>query len=114
MPVLSIKTNIKTAREIHYRLMSKASGLVAELLSKPEKYVMISLEDNISMVFATSDEPTAYLELKSIGLQADRTAELSKHLCSLLESELDIAKERIYIEFVDEPRHMFGWNSGTF
>ena len=114
MPILRIKTNVKTSKEIHYRLMSKASGLVAELLSKPEKYVMISFEDDVSMVFSTSDEPTAYLELKSIGLSVERTAELSKHLCSLLESELDIAKERIYIEFFDEPRQMFGWNSSTF
>lgn len=114
MPMLSIKTNVKTAKEIHARLMSKASGLVAELLSKPEKYVMISFEDDLSMVFATSDEPAAYLELKSIGLQGERTVELSKHLCSLLESELDIAKERIYIEFKDVPRHLFGWNSSTF
>ena len=114
MPLLVIKTNIKTSSEIYFRLMSKASGLVAELLSKPEKYLMISFEDDTPMVFATTDEPCAYLELKSIGIPADRTSEISKHLCSLMESELDISKERIYIEFNDVPRHMWGWNSGTF
>jgi len=114
MPSLIIKTNVKTSKEIHNRLMSKASGLVAELLAKPEKYVLISIEDDIPMIFATSDEPASYLELKSIGLPGEKTIELSKHLCSLMESELDISKERIYIEFNDVPRHMWGWNSGTF
>ena len=114
MPLLNIRTNIKTSREIHYRLMSKVSGLVAELLSKSEKYLMITLNDDIPMIFATTDEPAAYLELKSIDFPTNKTAEISKHLCSLMESELDISKERIYIEFIDVPRNMWGWNSGTF
>ena len=54
------------------------------------------------------------LELKSIGLPQDRTTELSKALCKLVHDEFGVRPDRVYIEFADAPRTMWGWNGGTF
>jgi hypothetical protein len=66
------------------------------------------------MRFAGSNDPLAYLELKSIGLPTDRTTEFSQTLCDTLSQQLQIPTDRIYIEFSDAERHLWGWNGATF
>jgi phenylpyruvate tautomerase PptA (4-oxalocrotonate tautomerase family) len=112
MPLLRISTN--SPIEDKPALLQKASATVAQLLGKPERYVMIEIQDQLAMMFDGSIEPLAYLELKSIGLPGDRTGELSTSLCQLILAELGIQADRIYIEFADAQRHMWGWNQGTF
>lgn len=114
MPYLLIRTNKTVAATEQPSLLKKASATVAEALGKPERYVMVSLETDTSMLFAADDSPCAYLELKSIGLPGEQTPKLSATLCGLIGSELAIPPDRIYIEFADAPRHMWGWNSTTF
>jgi phenylpyruvate tautomerase len=112
MPYLKIQTN----KEITDKslLMKEMTDLLMNLLGKPEKYIMIAVEPLTTMLFGGSDEPAAFIELKSIGLPSDATAELSEAICNLLNQHLDIPPDRIYIEFSDAPRNMFGWNGGTF
>ena len=114
MPYLTIRTNHTIDRQNSEQLLRKASALVAEQLGKPERYVMVSLEPATAMLFAGSDAPLAYLELKSIGLQKKQVEGLSAALCSLLERESAIPMERIYIEFSSATRDMWGWNGATF
>ena len=114
MPLLKIQTNTPIDPERARTLAADASARVAELLGKPERYVMVSLEHNPNMLFGGSDEPLAYLELKSIGLPGARTAELSRALAELLDTALGLPAGRVYIEFSDAPRNMWGWNGGTF
>lgn len=113
MPLLSITTNISDTRS-EQTLLRQASAEVAKMLGKPESYVMVKLEHNPHMLFAGSNAPLAYLELKSINLPAERTTELSQTLCSLMQATLAIDAERVYIEFANAERHMWGWNSVTF
>ncbi|MCG6936324.1 MAG: hypothetical protein LJE73_10565 [Proteobacteria bacterium] len=114
MPYLKIQTSQTLTPEASQSLLSSASHLVASELGKPEKYVMVALEMSAPMLFAGNDAPAAYLELKSIGLPESRTPELSEALCNLLEQHLGINRARIYIEFADAPRAMWGWNGATF
>ena len=114
MPFLRIQTNHKLTDEAAAALAARASALVAEQLGKPERYVMVSVEHNPAMQFAGSTDPLAYLELKSIGLPESLTAEASRALCGMLAESTGIEPERIYIEFTDAPRKMWGWNSDTF
>lgn len=112
MPYLMIRTNCRL--DDKSAVLTKASQRVASALGKPERYVMVSIEDNVDMCFAGDTTPCAYLELKSIGLPGDRTAALSATLCELMASELTIASDRVYIEFADAERHMWGFNGKTF
>lgn len=114
MPFLRIQTNHALDTGRAGALASDASTLVADQLGKPERYVMVSVEHNPVMQFAGSDGPLAYLELKSIGLPESATAGLSEALCRLVSDSTGVDSERIYIEFSDAPRKMWGWNGGTF
>ncbi len=114
MPYLKIQTNQQLDKETQQVLMKKASATVAKQLGKPENYVMVILQTAQNMLFAGTDAPLAYLELKSIGLPKSATQTLSESLCTLMAQELDIEKNRTYIEFADAPRHMWGWDGGTF
>ncbi len=114
MPFLRIQTNQHLSDSEASALAARASVVVAEQLGKPERYVMISVEANPAMQFAGTNAPLAYLELKSIGLPESRTADMSRALCGMMTSATGIEADRIYIEFTDAPRKMWGWNNGTF
>lgn len=114
MPLLTIDTNAAPADDTIEQLVRASSARVADALGKPERYVMVKFEHNPHMLFGGEDAPLAYLELKSIGLPEDRTAELSQALCDLVSSHLGVASDRIYVEFANAARHMWGWNGATF
>ncbi len=112
MPYLHLHTNV--AVDDSAALLRRCSSTTAAALGKPESYVMIEISDRQPMLFAGSDAPLAFVELKSLGLSSSQTANLSATLCDLLQQELGIDAGRIYIEFAAPERAMFGWNGGTF
>lgn len=114
MPFLKIQTNTELPEAAARSLAARASALVAAQLEKPERYVMVAVESNPAMQFAGSTDPLAYLELKSIGLPESGTGDASRALCELVSSETGVDPARIYIEFSDATRTMWGWNSSTF
>ena len=114
MPILKIQTNHSIDDNTSNSLLTEASKLVSSKLGKPENYVMIAIEPPQPMMFAGNTDPLAYIELKSIGLPESKTTDLSQALCALIKDTLGIPSSRIYIEFTDAPRNMWGWNGGTF
>ncbi len=114
MPVLKITSNKAVADKDRVQFLQTCSSQLAEMLSKPESYIMVSYRHNPAMLFAGNSAPLAYLELKSIGLPHNQTSSLSDQLCTLIQQQLDVAPDRVYIEFSDAQRHLFGWRSKTF
>lgn len=114
MPYLRIQTNVRPEPSALPGLLAALSTEVAAALGKDERYVMVALEAGTPMLFAGSDAPLAYLELKSLGLPAAQTGTLSRTLCRAVGDGLGVAPERIYIEFADAPAHLWGWNGATF
>lgn len=114
MPYLKIQSNQTIEPSQSGQFIRQASQLVADGLGKPERYVMVSLEPPVPMLFAGSDAPAVFMELKSIGLSESQTPALSASLCALAASGFGVDKERVYIEFQDAPRRMWGWNGDTF
>ena len=114
MPLLKIEINVNLSQETKNNFLKQASNVLSAALGKSEKYVMCTLEDNRSMVFGGDALPTAYVELKSIELSENNTTKLSKTVCELINAQLEIPVERIYIEFTNAQRHMWGWNNRTF
>ncbi|MBI9104510.1 MAG: hypothetical protein JEY99_18995 [Spirochaetales bacterium] len=109
MPYLKIQTNIRIPESRKTDFLLNSSRLLAKELNKPEDSVMTVLVPVKDMVFAGTSEPSAFLEVKSIGLDSEEPARLFSVLSSFLESELGIKKERIYIEFFNAPASMWGW-----
>ena len=114
MPYLKIETNKQLNDIARQELLKKTSNFIATMLGKPEKYVMVSLKLDAPMLFGGGTQPTAYVELKSIGLRRDQCPAYSKAICDYVEAELNIAPDRTYIEFSDIDGTMFGWDRGTF
>ena len=114
MPVIKIQSNCAPEADQGEAFLKKVSDETSQILGKPESYVMVILEPLETMLFSGNSNPLAYIELKSIGLPTERTKEISAALCELLDRELDIPQNRIYIEFTDATRNMFGWNGSTF
>ena len=112
MPVLQITTNITI--DDRAAVLKQASTLVAEMLGKPESYVMIAIDTDAGLIFAGNNDPCAHLLLKSLGLPETETGAYSETLCAFIEQQLGVPPSRTYIEFINPERHMFGWNNGTF
>jgi len=93
--------------------MDKISKLVAKELGKPESMIMVALETATKMVFGGTNEPTIFMELKSVGLPESKTSDLSESLCDFAEQYLNVKKERIYIEFANAVKSMWGWKGKT-
>ncbi len=114
MPYLKLNTNIAINNEKEPQLLTQLSQLVASETGKPEGYVMVELADKKTMLFAGTAEPLAFLECKSIGLSGRQAKSLSTSLCRLLEKQLSIPPNRVYIEFSNCPAEFWGWNGSTF
>lgn len=114
MPYLRIQTNLPLNKKTDRSLLQEASALVAKELGKPEEYVMVALQPDISMAFAGTDDPAAFIELKGIGLPAAKSQRLSQVLSGLVNQHLGIPIDRIFLNFADVPPNLWGWNGDTF
>ena len=114
MPYLKLNTNIETTADQSEQLLKKLSDLMVRETGKPERYVMTEVATGKLMMFSGSQEPLVYLECKSIGLSSTQAKSIAKSVADLLNSNLQIAADRIYIEFSDCPASFWGWNGSTF
>ena len=114
MPLLTLMTNTARSPDERQQAIRRLSAVVAEALGKSERYVMVSLQYNPDMLFGGDDAPLACLRLNSIGLPQDRTADLSARLTATVTELLGVDGDRVYIEFCDAERHLWGWNGATF
>jgi phenylpyruvate tautomerase len=114
MPYLKITTSKSIDAAQKHNLLKTASKMVASELGKPEEYMMVSAESSVPMLFAGTEEPCAFLEVRGIGLPESKAGKLSQLLCGLVESQAGIRKDRVYINFADIKPSLWGWNGETF
>ncbi|GLJ11952.1 hypothetical protein SUGI_0180890 [Cryptomeria japonica] len=115
MPSLSISTNVPLDGVNTSGILSQASKSVAQIIGKPEAYVMVQLKGSVAISFGGTEDPAAYGELVSIGgLSADTNKKLSAAISSILESTLSVPKSRFYIKFYDVKGSNLGYNGSTF
>lgn len=114
MPYFSIQTNKTLQKSAASDLTRKASAFAAELLEKPEAYVMTAVSTGIAMTFAGNDAPSAFIEVKSIGLPEDRCNTFAAAISRFIQSQLSIEPDRLFIDFTDLPPTRLAWNGKTF
>ncbi len=110
MPLLNISTNKEIKNEQMF--LAKSSAFISSLLNKPENFVMVKLSDSLQMLFAGTNEPCCFIEIKSIG--SIESSKMSKPICEFFSNEMEISIERIYIFFQNVDSGMWAWNSRTF
>ena len=116
MPLLTIVTSAALPQaEQTDALLQTLSRELAELVGKPEMYVMTSLAPRARMTFAGTFEPACYVEIKNIGVFSPaQTAKISAAVTSRLSAALGVPADRIYIELADVEAHLWGYDGGTF
>ncbi|MBW2732241.1 MAG: hypothetical protein JRH20_07585 [Deltaproteobacteria bacterium] len=116
MPLLRLVTNQPVAEERRDILMKRLSKSVANVLGKPESYVMITLEEKTPMLFAGSSEPTGFFEVTSLGsISAEQAQRFSAEISGILAQELNLPANRVYSKYVGwTDRQLWGFKGGTF
>ncbi len=114
MPYLKLNTNAPIASQQIPKLLNELSKLMAQETGKPERYVLVEMTENKAMLFAGNDEPLAFLECKSIGLSTNQAKSISASVSRVLNENLQLKGDRIYIEFSNCPGEFWGWNGSTF
>ncbi len=114
MPLLALKTSVCLSNQQRYDLLAPLSKIVAECIGKPERYVMVTI-DQTAMLMGGAEGPAAYAEIRSIGgLNREVNRKLSERVCGLLQERIDIPPDRVYLGFTNVSAENWGWNEGTF
>jgi phenylpyruvate tautomerase PptA (4-oxalocrotonate tautomerase family) len=80
MPLFQIQTSSKVNTAVDPAgLLKTLSAELAELLGKPESYVMVSLENDATILFGGSAEPACFATLKNIGTFTPELTERTRH-----------------------------------
>ncbi len=111
MPLINVKVSSSNL-ENKDELLKALSAELASLTGKPEKYIMSILDSNVPMTFSGSNDPCCYIEIKSIG--ALNPSAMTKSFCDIIEAQIGIPSDRIYISFEDVPASHWGFNRNTF
>jgi phenylpyruvate tautomerase len=114
MPYFKIETSQKLDDAVAEKFSRDASAFLSGLLGKPQRVIMVSVAHGMAMMFNESTTPTAYLEIKSIGLMPEKCPEYAKAVCDFIETAIHVPPDRVYIDFANINGKLFGWNKQTF
>lgn len=114
MPLFKLETSAELTEKKQADLLKALSKIISEEIGKPETYVMGSVTQS-AMMMSGSREPAAFADVRSIGgLTRDVNRMIADRICSLLQKELSLEPDRVYLNFTEFTRENWGWNSGTF
>jgi phenylpyruvate tautomerase PptA (4-oxalocrotonate tautomerase family) len=114
MPLLKLETTVVLSEDKRQALLASLSRTVAEIIGKPEQYVMVTASQS-AMLMSGKPGDAAFADVRSIGgLTGDVNRKLSQKVCQLLHDSLGIPPNRIYLNFTDVEAGRWGWNGNTF
>lgn len=116
MPLIQLDTSCDlSTQEKREALAKKLSKLAAVCIGKPEQYVMACVHDNVAMTMGGRSAAIALISVKSIGgLSKAVNQKLAAEACQMLQKELSIAHDCIYLTFEELPATNWGWKADTF
>lgn len=112
MPCLELTTNVRVQDK--NTLMRSLSACVCTELCKAETYMMVMVKDETSMLFGGNDEPVARISLRALGLKDELIQKLAGELTVMMQAELGIESQRVYIVFMDADPGKWAWDGRTF
>lgn len=113
MPFINTKTTVSLSNAKKEALTAGIGQITRECLGKGENWIMTGFEDNASLSFQGSTTGVAYVEVKTFGTpSAAGTRQMTAKLCALLEGELSIPADHIYVAYF--PTDNWGWNGSNF
>ena len=114
MPLMSIRSAVKINDTAVSSMLSACSAKLAVLLTQPEAYVMTLFDRPASMTMAGTADPCCLVEIRSVvELSSDQTQAMAQAFCPMLAEHLGVPPNRIFLNFTDFPRNMWGFNGST-
>lgn len=113
MPYINTKTNIEIPGDKEENIKSRL-GEAAAIIGKSEAYLMVNMEDCCRLYFGgNGTDPAAFVEIRLFG-KASKAAynKMTKAVCDILNEELGIAGNRIYVQYEEVPN--WGFNGTLF
>lgn len=114
MPYLKLETNVAISDAKAGALLKELAAAVSRVTGKPESVVQAGIVPGMAMVMAGSDDPTAHVRVKGIGLGEDKVGPLCEAVCSLLSDSLGVPGKRVFITFDSYKGSMWGVDGRTF
>jgi len=114
MPLIKIQTNVQSDQETCEVLLKHASRILSEKLGKPIQYVQAVLEPGVPMAFGGETSPTAFMEIRGLGLPSEAHVPVMAALSTVLKDLLAVEPDRVFANFTSLERSDWGWNGKTF
>ncbi len=114
MPMITTRVNRPISKETEKKLAKAYGEAISLLPGKTEKWLMLDFAENCRLGFhGENDAPQAFVHLQVFGGSgAAAYNALTGRICALLEREMHIAPENVYVRY-DETAH-WGWNGENF
>ena len=113
MPFINAKFSGKVSDEKEREIKS-ALGEAITLLGKPERYLMVEIEDNRRLYFGgDNSRPIAFFDV-SLLHSAPRASyeKLTARLCEIAKTAMDVDGSNVYVKF--EETENWGYDSFMF
>ncbi|KAJ4807531.1 Macrophage migration inhibitory factor [Rhynchospora pubera] len=102
MPCLTLSTNVNLDGVDTSAILAEATRVVADVIDKPQNYVMVVLKGSVPICFGGTEQPAAYGELVSIGgVDPVTNKKISSGIATILSKMLSIPKSRFFLLFFD-------------
>ena len=112
MPFIDTRVTVKLTEEKKEKLKEEY-GKVISLIHKPESYLMCGFTDEYSLYFAGEKvEKGAFVSVDVFGEVNPACEQLTAEISRILETELGIPPNRIYIKHHGVPD--WGWSGRNF
>jgi phenylpyruvate tautomerase len=99
MPYLKIQTNLPVSRAAETAVVNEVTALIARDLHTPPEAVVIAIECDARLFLAGTDDPAAFVEMKSKQLPPQGRA-FGEALADAVHRHLGIPAARVYVKFI--------------
>ncbi|MBQ1897554.1 MAG: hypothetical protein II163_00115 [Ruminococcus sp.] len=113
MPFINAKFSDTVTPEKEIEIKS-ALGEAITLLGKPERYLMVEIEDNRRLYFGgRNDQPIAYFDVSLLHSAPRQSYEkLTARLCEIAKEYMNVDGSNVYVKF--EETENWGYDSFMF
>ena len=113
MPFINAKFSDTVTPEKEIEIKS-ALGEAITLLGKPERYLMVEIEDNRRLYFGgRNDQPIAYFDVSLLHSAPRQSYEkLTARLCEIAKNTMDVDGSNVYVKF--EETENWGYDGFMF
>lgn len=99
MPYLKIQANLPVSRAAETAVVQEVTALLMRELQRPSETIAIAVEPDTRLFLAGTDDPAAFVEVKSTHLPPQGRA-FGEALADLLHRHLGVPAARVYVKFV--------------